>query len=140
MFNRGRKASEKSPKQSKSFANNKNLSLQIRFVLAIGSETEGSTGFTFFNNIIYTSSTKCKRVTRAVLASELYIIIARVNMLIFLATTTNIVTDKLGFPKLPTVIGGDHNPANIIIKATLNKSLQQLINTNKLTVKVEGWV
>ncbi|PVH70663.1 hypothetical protein DL98DRAFT_553943 [Cadophora sp. DSE1049] len=56
---------------NKSFANNKNLSLQIGFVLVIGSKTEGSTGFTFSNNIIYASFIKCKRVTRAVLASEL---------------------------------------------------------------------
>ncbi|PVH83472.1 hypothetical protein DL98DRAFT_615736 [Cadophora sp. DSE1049] len=167
-----------------SFANNKDLSSQIGFVLAIGSETEGSTGFTFFSNIIHASFIKCKRVTRAVLASELYTIVAGVDMLIFLATTANMVTDKLGFPRLPTVvctdslffyeciiklgiikekrlmidiiairqsyerrelteirwIGGNHNPANAITKATPNKALQQLINTNKLTVKVEGWI
>ncbi|PVH80439.1 hypothetical protein DL98DRAFT_418331, partial [Cadophora sp. DSE1049] len=92
---------------NKSFTNNKNLSLQIRFVLAIGSETEGSTGFTFFSNIIYTSFTKYKKVTRVVLASELYIIIAGVDILIFLITITNIITDKLGFPKLLTVVCTD---------------------------------
>ncbi|PVH73695.1 hypothetical protein DL98DRAFT_430896, partial [Cadophora sp. DSE1049] len=91
----------------RSFANNKNLSLQIRFVLVIGSKTEKSTGFTFFNNIIYTSFTKYKRVTRAVLALKLYTIIAGVNMLIFLVTTTNIITNKLGFLKLLTVVCTD---------------------------------
>ncbi|PVH67319.1 hypothetical protein DL98DRAFT_600668, partial [Cadophora sp. DSE1049] len=167
-----------------SFANNKDLSSQIGFVLAIGSETEGSTGFTLSSNIIHASSTKCKRVTRAVLASELYAMVAGVDMLISLATTANMVTDKLGFPRLPTVvctdslslyeciiklgttkekrlmidiiairqsyerrelteirwIGGDHNPADAMTKATPNKALQQLIDTNRLTVKVEGWV
>ncbi|PVH68173.1 hypothetical protein DL98DRAFT_441815, partial [Cadophora sp. DSE1049] len=92
---------------NKSFANNKNLNSQIKFVLAIGSETEKSTSFTLFSNIIYTSFIKYKRVTRAVLASELYTIIARVNILIFLATTTNIITNKLGFLKLITIICTD---------------------------------
>ncbi|PVH68997.1 hypothetical protein DL98DRAFT_439984, partial [Cadophora sp. DSE1049] len=92
---------------NKSFANNKNLSLQIGFVLAIGSETEKSTSFTFSNNIIYASFIKYKKVTRAVLVLELYIIIAGVDMLIFLATTANIITNKLGFPKLPTIVCTD---------------------------------
>ncbi|PVH72591.1 hypothetical protein DL98DRAFT_432914, partial [Cadophora sp. DSE1049] len=92
---------------NKSFTNNKNLSLQIRFVLAIRSETKKSTGFTFFNNIIYTSSTKYKKVTRVILASELYIIIARVNILIFLTTITNIITNKLSFLKLLIIIYTD---------------------------------
>ncbi|PVH70938.1 hypothetical protein DL98DRAFT_436117, partial [Cadophora sp. DSE1049] len=92
---------------NKSFTNNKNLSLQIRFVLAIGSETEENTGFTLSNNIIYASFIKYKKVTRVVLTSELYIIIAGVNILIFLVTTTNIITNKLGFPKLPTIVYTD---------------------------------
>ncbi|PVH75996.1 hypothetical protein DL98DRAFT_642618, partial [Cadophora sp. DSE1049] len=92
---------------NKSFANNKNLSLQIRFVLAIGSETEKSTGFTFFNNIIYTSFIKYKKITQAVLVSELYIIITRVDILIFLATIVNIITNKLGFLKLPIIVYTD---------------------------------
>ncbi|PVH70612.1 hypothetical protein DL98DRAFT_553981 [Cadophora sp. DSE1049] len=126
---------------NRSFANNKDLSSQIRFVLVIGSETEGSTGFTLFSNIIYISSIK----------------LARVNILIFLVTTTNIVIDKLGFLRLPTVvytdslslykciiklgiikekrliidiilieirwISRDHNFTNTIIKVTSNKAL-----------------
>ncbi|PVH70737.1 hypothetical protein DL98DRAFT_436437, partial [Cadophora sp. DSE1049] len=63
--------------------------------------------FTLFSNIIYTSFIKYKKVTRAVLASELYIIIARVNILIFLVTTTNIITNKLGFPRLSIVVCTD---------------------------------
>ena len=47
------------------FANNRDLSSQIGYVLVL---VDG-TGYT---NIIHWSSTKCKRVTRSVLASELY--------------------------------------------------------------------
>jgi hypothetical protein len=48
-----------------SFTNNKDLSSQIGFVLVLVNATKRA-------NILYWSSTKCKRVTRSVLASELY--------------------------------------------------------------------
>jgi hypothetical protein len=48
-----------------SFANNKDLSSQISYVLVL---SDGSNKA----NIIHWSSIKCKRVTRSVLASELY--------------------------------------------------------------------
>ena len=48
-----------------SFANNKDLSSQIGYVLALADDTGSA-------NILHWSSTKCKRVTRSVLASELY--------------------------------------------------------------------
>ena len=58
-------------------------------------------------NIVYTSSTKYKRVTRVVLALELYAIVAGINILISLSTTINIVTNKLGILRLPTVVCTD---------------------------------
>jgi hypothetical protein len=48
-----------------SFANNKDFSSQIGYVLALADATGTA-------NIVHWSSTKCKRVTRSVLASELY--------------------------------------------------------------------
>ena len=48
-----------------SFANNKDLSSQIGYVLALVDATDKA-------NIVHWSSVKCKRVTRSVLASELY--------------------------------------------------------------------
>jgi hypothetical protein len=48
-----------------SFANNKDLSSQIGYVIALSDATKKA-------NIIHWSSVKCKRVTRSVLASELY--------------------------------------------------------------------
>ena len=35
-------------------------------------------------------------------------------------------------------INGASNPANVITKANFNKALQELIDTNKLKVKMEG--
>ena len=48
-----------------SFANNKDLSSQIGYILAMADEKGNA-------NILHWSSTKCKRVTRSILASELY--------------------------------------------------------------------
>ena len=48
-----------------SFANNKDLSLQIGYVLVLADASNKA-------NIVHWSSIKCKRVTRSVLASELY--------------------------------------------------------------------
>jgi hypothetical protein len=48
-----------------SFANNKDLSSQIGYVIVLADATKKA-------NIIHWSSVKCKRVTRSVLASELY--------------------------------------------------------------------
>ncbi len=48
-----------------SFANNKDLSSQIGFVIVLTDQNRTV-------NIIHQSSIKCKRVTRSVLASELY--------------------------------------------------------------------
>ena len=48
-----------------SFANNPNLSSQIGYVLCLADASNKA-------NIIHWSSVKCKRVTRSVLASELY--------------------------------------------------------------------
>jgi hypothetical protein len=48
-----------------SFANNKDLSLQIGYVLILVDTSNKA-------NIVHWSSVKCKRVTRSVLASKLY--------------------------------------------------------------------
>jgi hypothetical protein len=48
-----------------SFANNKDLSSQIGYVIVLADATKKA-------NIVHWSSVKCKRVTRSVLASELY--------------------------------------------------------------------
>ena len=48
-----------------SFANNRNLSSQIRYVICLADAINKA-------NIIYWSFVKCKRVTRSVLAAELY--------------------------------------------------------------------
>ncbi|PVH68914.1 hypothetical protein DL98DRAFT_440137, partial [Cadophora sp. DSE1049] len=112
-----------------SFANNKNLSLQVSFVLVIGTETEGSAEFTLSGNIIYTSFTKCKKVTCVVLASELYAIVAGIDMLIALRSTINMVTNKLGFIRLPIVVCTDSlSFYKCIVKLGITKEKRLIIN------------
>jgi hypothetical protein len=37
-------------------------------------------------------------------------------------------------------IDGNDNPANAITKAGSNRALEQLVTTNKLTLKIQEWV
>ena len=37
-------------------------------------------------------------------------------------------------------INGKNNPANTMTKSTPNKALKKFINSNQLSVQVEGWV
>jgi hypothetical protein len=63
-----------------SFANNKDLSSQIGFEVILANETTGDDEFTIHGNLIHWSSTKSKRVTRSVLASEIYGMVAGTDM------------------------------------------------------------
>jgi hypothetical protein len=91
-----------------SFANNKDFSFQIGYLIIIANETEtiytGNNEFTIKGNLIYYSFTKTKRVTRSVLASEIYGIVKGVDMAIAINTTIKIITKQLGFPQTPIVV------------------------------------
>ncbi len=87
-----------------SFANNKDLSSQIEFVLIIGTKSKGITEFTLIGNIIHTNLIKCKKVIYAMLTLELYVIIARIDILIMLSSIINIIINKLKIKQLLTVI------------------------------------
>ena len=82
----------------RSFANNQDLTSQIGYVIAMGNDLFSSIKdeFTFQGNVIHWSSTKCKRVVRSVLASELYAIVAGVDIAISLGSTLKMVTQQLG--------------------------------------------
>ncbi|KAK1920477.1 hypothetical protein P3342_002777 [Pyrenophora teres f. teres] len=76
-----------------SFANNKDLSSQLSFVLVLVNESIDADTFTIQGNVIHYSSTKCKRVTRSVLASEIYSMVNGFDIGIAIATTLRMVTD-----------------------------------------------
>ncbi|KAK1917078.1 hypothetical protein P3342_001660 [Pyrenophora teres f. teres] len=167
-----------------SFANNKDLSSQLGFVLVLVNESIDADTFTIQGNVIHYSSTKCKRVTRSVLASEIYGMVNGFDIGIAIATTLRMVTDRLGIPEIPLVvctdsyslyeclvklgttkekrlmidimalrqsyerreiteirwINGDDNPADAFTKASPNRALERFIDSNKLTIRVDGWV
>ena len=80
-------------------------------------------------NLIYTSSTKYKRVTRAILVSELYTIVTRVDILISLATTINIITSRLSIFKLLVVVYIDSlSLYEYIVKLGTTKEKRLIIN------------
>jgi len=75
-----------------SFANNKDLSSQLGFILMLVNKSANTNTFIIRGNVIYYSSTKCKRVTRSVLASEIYSMVNGFHIGIAITTTLRIVT------------------------------------------------
>jgi hypothetical protein len=94
-----------------SFVNNKDFSSQIGYLIIIANETEtistGTDEFTIKGNLIYYSSTKTKRVTRSMLASEIYGIVRGIDMAIAINTTIKIITKQLGFSQTSIVVCTD---------------------------------
>jgi hypothetical protein len=94
-----------------SFANNKDFSSQIGYLIIIANKTEtiftGTDEFTIKENLIHYSSTKTKRVTRSVPASEIYGMVGGVDMAIAINTTIKMITKQLGFPQTPIVVCTD---------------------------------
>ena len=167
-----------------SFANNEDLSSQIGYLIILANESVGDNEFKVTGNLIHYSSIKSKRVTRSVLASEIYGMVGGVDMAIAINTTIQMITEQLTLPKTSIVvctdsyslyeclvklgttrekrlmidimalrqsyerreimeirwIKGDDNPADAMTKSSPNRSLEQFVDTNQLTVRVDGWV
>ncbi|KAF1935267.1 hypothetical protein EJ02DRAFT_507147 [Clathrospora elynae] len=169
-----------------SFANNQDLSSQLGYLIVLANEsTHGKPDtFNIRGNVIHWSSTKCKRVTQSVLASETYGMVRGVNIAIAILTTLKMITERLGMPPIPLIvctdsyslygclvklgttnekrlmidimalwqsyerckiteiqwINGDDNPADAFTKATPNLALERLLNSNELSIRVEGSV
>ena len=167
-----------------SFANNKDLSSQIGFVIILANETTSGQGFTINGSLIHWSSTKSKRVTRSVLASEIYAMVAGVDMALVINSTLNMIIAQLDLPKVSTIIctdsyslyeclvklgttkekrlmidimalrqsyerreilevrwiSGQDNPADAMTKINPNKALEKFVDTNKLSIRMKGWV
>ncbi|KAI0997416.1 hypothetical protein K3495_g10772 [Podosphaera aphanis] len=90
-----------------SFANNHDLSSQIGYFIALGNETLGDGDFKLKANILHWSSTKYKRVTRGILASELYGKVSGIDMGISISTTLNMITQQLKIDSIPVVVCTD---------------------------------
>jgi hypothetical protein len=90
-----------------SFANNKDFSSQIGYEIILANEITGDEEFEIKGNLIHYSSTKSKRVTRSVLASEIYGMVGGVDMAISINTTIKMIMDQLGFTSIPIIVCTD---------------------------------
>ncbi|KAL3420591.1 hypothetical protein PVAG01_07036 [Phlyctema vagabunda] len=91
-----------------SFAGNKDLSSQIGYLTTLGNESKNEDVIHFYGNIITWSSTKCKRVTRSVLASELYAMVAGFDTSHVIQATVSKILDQLNInPDIPLNICTD---------------------------------
>ncbi len=73
------------------FTMNADYSSQIGYVAVLGNEERSDREFDLIGNVLYWSSTKYKRVTRVVLASELYVMTVGIDMAILISTTLNLI-------------------------------------------------
>lgn len=91
-----------------SFANNKDMSSQMGYVIVLGNEaTPSDSSFKIRGNIVHWSSIKCKRITRSVLASEIYAMAHGVDIAIAIGGTIDMIMERLSMPKVPIVVCTD---------------------------------
>jgi hypothetical protein len=113
-----------------SFANNKDFSSQIGYLIVLANETStGTDEFTIKGNLIHYSSTKSKRVTRSVLASEIYGMVGGIDMAITINTTIRMVTKQLG-SQYPSIIvcTSSYSLYECLVKLRITKEKRLMIN------------
>ena len=122
-----------------SFANNKDLSSQLGFVLMLVNESKDTDNtFTIRGNLIHYNSTKCKRVTRSVLASEIYGMVNGFDMGIAVATTLRMIVERLGLPAIPLVICTDsYSLYECLVKLGTTKEKRLMIDIMALRQSYE---
>jgi hypothetical protein len=104
--------------------------LQLGFVLMLVNESiDVNNTFLICSNIIHYSLTKCKRVTRSVLASEIYGMVNGFDIGIAIATTLRIITERLRIPAIPLIICTDlYSLYECLVKLRIAKEKPLIIN------------
>jgi len=90
-----------------SFANNKDFSSQISYLIILTNETKRTNKFVIKGNLIHYSFTKSKRVTKNILVSKIYGMVKGINIAIAINTIIKIITRQLGFSHTPIIIYTD---------------------------------
>jgi len=84
------------------FANNADMSSQLGYIITLANEQQqednGNSTFEITANILHWSSTKCKRVTRSVLAAELFAMAQGFDMGSVIAKTIKTILDDSSIP------------------------------------------
>ncbi|KAJ5904893.1 uncharacterized protein N7473_001809 [Penicillium subrubescens] len=121
-----------------SFANNKDFSSQIGYEIILANESAQNEEFEITGNLIHWSSTKSKRVTRSVLASEIYGMVGGVDMAIAIGTTIKMIMDQLGFEKIPTIVCTDsYSLYECLVKLGTTKEKRLMIDIMALRQSYE---
>ncbi|KAK1914047.1 hypothetical protein P3342_007293 [Pyrenophora teres f. teres] len=122
-----------------SFANNKDLSSQLGFVLMLVNEcADVDNTFSIHGNMIHYSSTKCKRVTRSVLASKIYSIVNSFDIGIAIATTLRMITERLGISAIPLIVCTDsYSLYECLVKLGTTKEKRLMIDIMALRQSYE---
>ena len=90
-----------------SFGNNRDLSSQIGYLIALVNEDREGESFVIRGNIVHYSSVKSKRVTRSVLASEIYGCANGFDLGYVIGHTLRKVASRLGVLAIPLVLCTD---------------------------------
>ncbi|EED18954.1 hypothetical protein TSTA_126620 [Talaromyces stipitatus ATCC 10500] len=121
-----------------SFANNKDFSSQIGYVIILANESSTGDEFEITGNLTHYSSTKSKRVTRSVLASEIYGMVGGVDMAISIGTTINMITRQLDLPNVPIVVCTDsYSLYECLVKLGTTKEKRLMIDIMALRQSYE---
>ncbi|KAM4067897.1 polyprotein [Hirsutella rhossiliensis] len=121
-----------------SFANNKDLSSQLGFVIVLANEEQSPADFTIRGNVLHWSSTKSKRVTRSVLASEIYGMVNGFDMAIVIATTLQAIVKQLDLPPTPLIVCTDsYSLYECLVKLGTTKEKRLMIDIMALRQSYE---
>jgi hypothetical protein len=97
--------------------------------MLVNKSKDANNTFIICSNVIYYSSTKCKRVTQSVLALEIYSIVNSFNIGIAIATTLRIIIERLRLPAIPLVICTDlYSLYECLVKLRTTKEKRLIID------------
>ncbi|KAF1970758.1 hypothetical protein BU23DRAFT_581893 [Bimuria novae-zelandiae CBS 107.79] len=118
---------------------NAKLIVFLGFVLMLVNElTNVENIFLIRGNMIHYSLTKCKRVTRSVLASEIYGMVNGFDIGIVIATTLRMITERLGIAPVPLVICTDsYSLYECLVKLGTTKEKRLMIDIMALRQSYE---
>jgi len=127
-----------------SFANNHDLTSQLGFIMVLANEriveqpAADGESFELTGNIVHFSSTKCRRVTRSVLASEVYGMVAGADVAHAIGTTLAMITDRLKLPRIPTILCTDsYSLYECLVKLGTTKEKRLMIDIMALRQSYE---
>jgi hypothetical protein len=114
---------------NRSFTNNKDLSSQLGYKVILVNEVDREDSFKIYGNLIDWRSVKSKRVTRLVLASEVYGMLAGVDMVYVIGSTLNIVIKQLNLPTILIVVcTNSYSLYECLVKLGTTKEKRLMIN------------